>query len=237
MEPVLYIAGDVHLRNGHGDFAIWLDELATKVPAHLVILGDLFDYWLETDDAVARYQPVLDRLRALGAAGWRLDLVRGNREAVAGRRLEAAGHLTLVWPALDVRLGGRTIRIVHGDRLCHDPGYRALASILNSFPFRWWQRLHPAAVQDSVARWMRRTSKGSRPQPAGKRGPFLDARRVVAAARGADVLVAGHIHEAWTRRIRGVEVWLVGDWPPGHGHWIVGFRDGTLRAQGDGGRV
>ena len=233
MEPVLYIAGDVHLRDGHGAFATWLDGLAQRTPAHLVILGDLFDYWLETDDAVDRYRPVLDRLRTLQTTGWRIDLVRGNREAVAGRRLEAAGRLRLVWPHLDVVLGGRTLRIVHGDRLCHDPGYRALASMLMSFPFRWWQRLHPATVQDAVARWMRRASKGSRPRPQGKRGPFLDPRRVIAASRGADVLIAGHIHEVWTRRIRGVELWLVGDWPPGHGHWIEGFTDGSLRPRHD----
>ena len=231
MEPVLYIAGDVHLRDGTGSFVTWLDGLLGKRPAHLVILGDLFEYWLEGDEAVARYQGVLDRLRALGAAGWRVTIVRGNREAVAGRRLEAATRATLVWPACDVVLGRRRIRIVHGDRLCHDPGYRALAAWLAGFPHRWWQRLHPAPVQEAVARWMRRNSKGSRPRPAGRRGPFLDPRRVVAAARGADVLIAGHIHEAWTRRIRGVETWLVGDWPPGHGHWIEGFADGSLTAR------
>ena len=36
-----------------------------------------------------------------------------------------------------------------------------------------------------------------------------------AAARGADVLLAGHIHEAWCRHVRGTELWLVGDWPCG----------------------
>lgn len=233
MEPVLYIAGDVHLRDSGGAFVDWLAALQQRPAAHLVILGDLFEYWLETDDAVARYQGVLTRLRHLREVGWRVDLVRGNREVVAGRRLEAAARLRLRWPHLDVRLGQRTIRIVHGDRLCHDPGYRALAAWLRGFPHRWWQICHPAMIQDAVARFIRRTSHGSRPRPAGRRGPFLDPRRVVAAARGSDVLVAGHIHEAWTRRIRGVEVWLVGDWPPGEGHWIEGFADGSLRPRYD----
>ena len=231
--PLLYIAGDVHLRDGSGHFVEWLRDLAQRPAARLVLLGDLFDYWLDTDDGVARYQPALDALKALGRCGWRVDVVRGNREAVAGRRLEAAAGIRLTWPSLDLTLGGRRLRIVHGDRLCHDPSYRALAVWLRGFPHRWWWQLHPAALQDAVARWMRRQSAGSRPRPAGQRGPFLDPRRIVGTTRRADVLVAGHIHEAWCRRIRGVEVWLVGDWPPGHAHWIEGFADGTLQARHD----
>lgn len=225
--PTLYIVGDIHLRDGGGPFPLFLDQLRQRPAARLVILGDLFDYWLETTDAVQRYAPVLQRLRALRAAGWEMDLVRGNREMAAGRVLEAASGCVLHWPRLDLLLGNRRVRIVHGDRLIEDPGYRALRAWIGSFWHATWQLLHPAAVQDWVARSMRRNSRSQRPRAY--RVISVDPRRARAAARGAcDTLVAGHIHEQWRRTIGGVDLLLVGDWPDSVGQWIEGHPDGRL---------
>jgi len=227
-DPVLYVAGDVHHDGSDDGFAHWLDALAARPPARLVILGDLVEWWVDDGGSSARHEPVLARLRALRARGWTVEVVRGNREQVAGRAFEVACGCRLRWPRLDVVLGGRVVRIVHGDRLVHDPGYRAWAALSRSFFFQAWQRLHPAVLQEMVAGVLRRTSRGNRPQQAGRRRIFLDPRRVRAAARGADVLLAGHIHESWRRNVGGVDLILVGHWPPGRGHWVEGFADGRL---------
>lgn len=225
--PVLYIAGDVHHDGSDGAFAAWLDTLAARSPARLVVLGDLVEWWVDDGGSSRRHEPVLGRMRRLRDAGWRVDVVRGNREMVAGRALEVACGARLSWPCLDIRLGPAVVRIVHGDRLVHDPGYRAWASMARSFPFQAFQRLHPAIVQEAVATLLRRKSSGNRPASAYRR-VFIDPRRVRAAARGADVLVAGHVHESWRRRYGGVDLILVGHWPTGRGHWVEGFADGRL---------
>ena len=109
--PILYIAGDVHLHGADdgNPFPDFLDELARRSPARLVILGDLFEYWLEAERVVAFHEHVLGRLRALKASGWRLDLVCGNREFAAGRRLAIASGCTLNWPRLPFwQLGRRS---------------------------------------------------------------------------------------------------------------------------------
>ena len=237
LAPTLFIAGDVHLGGTHSDsgtaFPQWLDWLAIRPPARLVLLGDLFEWWIDGDEAVARHAVVLERLRLLAERGWRLDLVQGNRELVAGRRLEAASGCRLHRRRLDIQLGPVRVRIVHGDRLCFDPGYRAYVAVVESFPFAWFQRLHPIAVQESVASWLRRRSAGRHraPRPSsGRPRVFLDRRRIQAAARDSDVVVAGHIHQAWRRRIGGVDLILVGDWPGDRGQWIEGTADGRLVA-------
>jgi len=231
--PIVYIAGDVHLRGDEGPqapFVRFLEHLARQPPAHLVLLGDLFEYWLDTGGSLARYEPVLARLRLLRARGWRLDLILGNRE------LTASGcHLH--WPSLTLALGPRTLRIIHGDRICHDPSYHFFAAWLRSFWHQQWQALHPAPVQDLVARVLRGMSRkkkrASSPRAASRR-VFIDRRRVQAAGRGVDMVIAGHIHESWQRRVGGVELVLVGDWPLTSGHWIEGFRDGRItRVQHD----
>jgi UDP-2,3-diacylglucosamine pyrophosphatase LpxH len=232
--PVLYIAGDVHLDGGAGAaaFAPFLDALLERAPAHLVILGDLFDYWIESAALVARHDGVLGRLRRLAAAGWRLDLVCGNRELAAGRRLEVASACRLHWPFFELRLGARLVRVVHGDRLCHDPGYHCYAAWMRSFWWRAWSACFPMAVHEAVARWLRAGSQARqsrrRQQPRRRPAVFIDRRRVQAAARGADTLVAGHIHQSWRRRLGGVDLILVGDWPGRLGQWVEGYPDGRL---------
>jgi UDP-2,3-diacylglucosamine hydrolase len=231
-QPVLYIAGDVHLRGHEGadsPFSRFLLGLARRPPARLVLLGDLFEYWLETGASARRYEPVLSSLRALRDAGWALDLVLGNRELAAGRLLAVRSGCRTHWPKLDLVLGGRRLRVVHGDRLCHDPPYHFFAAWLRSFWQRRWHELHPAPIQDAVARMLRRKSRGA-PRPGQRRRhrAFIDRRRVQSAGRGVDTVVAGHIHESWRRSIGGVDLILVGDWPGRLGHWIEGHADGRL---------
>jgi UDP-2,3-diacylglucosamine hydrolase len=238
--PSLYIAGDVHLDGGVSAFPGFLDQLAQRRPARLVLLGDLFEYWLETPAMAALHDAVLARLRALRAAGWRLDLVLGNREFAAGRLLAVASGCQVHWPRLDLVLAGRRVRIVHGDRLCHDPGYRLFAAVMRAFFWRGWYPAFPGPVQDLVARFLRRRSQAKQrrryERPAGSRPRvFIDRRKVQGAARGCDTLVAGHIHQSWRRTIGGVDLILVGDWPAGNGHWVEGYADGRLERVARGG--
>ena len=233
LAPVLYIAGDVHLDGGANAFPAFLDLIARRPPARLVILGDLFEYWLETSAMAAMHEGVLGRLRRLKEAGWHLDLVLGNREFAAGRLLAARSGCRLHWPMLDLRLGQRRVRIVHGDRLCHDPSYRLFAACMRAFFWRGWYPAFPSVAQDAVARFLRRKSQAKQrrhyERPPGSRPRvFIDRRKVQGAARTCDTLIAGHIHQSWRRSIGGVDMILVGDWPAGVGQWVEGYADGRL---------
>jgi UDP-2,3-diacylglucosamine hydrolase len=232
-EPVLYVVGDVHLDGGANAFPDFLDYLIQRAPAHLVILGDLFEYWLETTAMAQLHDGVLSRLRRLRDAGWRLDLVLGNREFAAGRLLAARSGCRLHWPHLDLQVGVRRLRIVHGDRLCYDPGYRAFAAFMRAFFWRGWYPAFPGFVQDLVARFLRSRSKVKQrrhyERPPGTRPRvFIDRRKVQSAGRYSDTLIAGHIHQSWRRTIGGVDMILVGDWPAGRGHWLVADAGGGL---------
>jgi len=102
---------------------------------------------------------------------------------------------------------------------------------MGGFWVRAWQKDHPPGVQAAVARLLRARSRSLQArrhaQPRAAR-VFIDRRRVQAAARGADVLVAGHIHEAWRRTLGGVDLILVGDWPGDLAQWVEGWADGRL---------
>ncbi len=234
MQPQLYIVGDVHLTGAEGAFHAFLDRLAARGPARLVILGDLFEYWLDSEASERRYGGCLRRLRRLAAAGWRLDLVVGNREMSSGRRLATATRCQVHWPALDLVLGPRRLRVVHGDRLCRDPGYHLLFAVLSGFWLRACKACLPPLVQERIARWMRRRSRLAQlrrrrhRRPQGARLEMLDPARIRGSARGAETVVAGHIHQQWRREIAGVDLILVGDWSRSDGRWVEGQADGRL---------
>jgi UDP-2,3-diacylglucosamine hydrolase len=223
-QAVVFIAGDIHYDGGASAFPLWLDKLQSHKPARLIILGDLFEYWLDSDEMINLHAPVLQRLKKLAAAGWQLDLVLGNREIAAGRRLSLASGCRPHWPSLDIRLQNTKIRIVHGDRLCYDPSYRFFATFMRAFFWRGWYPFFPGFIQNHVAKFIRQRSAAKQQRRVVQRGysrVFIDRRKVQAAGRYCDVLIAGHIHQCWRRTIGGVDMMLVGDWPTGQGHWIT----------------
>lgn len=222
-DPLIYVAGDVHLRDASGPFMGFLRMLHKRQPARLVILGDLFEYWLETDRCMQRYQAVFDQLRLLREQGWQLDFVLGNRELSSGERLRLACKVDTHWPHLDLQLHGKQIRIVHGDRLCHDPSYHLMAALLRGFWSRAFHLSMPASVHHHLAQLGRSLSKGTPQTPSAKRRlnkVFIDPRRVAAHKRHADIVIAGHIHRVMHKQVRGIELLVVGDWQGRHGHWI-----------------
>lgn len=237
-DPVLWICGDVHLDGAEAAdhaFLRFLEALRGRTPARLVILGDLVEAWIDTAGAVAVQEPVLSRLRRLSDCGWRLDLVLGNRELAAGRRLAKALPWRLHWPVLRCQLGGRQVAVVHGDRLCRDPGYHFLRVMLGGFWFRVTVACLPAWCHALVAGLLRRRSRRGhlrrrRAGVVGARLCQLEPRRLRAAARGVQVLVAGHIHRRLHLEVPGLQMWLVGDWSHRHGSWLAGQADGSLVA-------
>lgn len=232
-ETVLYVVGDVHLDGGRNAFVSFLAELAGRPPARLVILGDLFEYWLDTEASVERNAAACAALRSLAAAGWRLDLILGNREMAAGRRLPAATACRIAWPGLRLQLGPRRIHIVHGDRLCPEPAQRLLTVQVRSFWFTAIRGMVPDWLLERVALGLRRLSRRRRLRRRRRlaRGqPVIgfDPLRVRRAAGDAGTLIAGHIHECWRRQVGPNVVYLVGDWDARRGSWIEGRADGQL---------
>lgn len=228
------VCGDIHLRPQQEDsFIQFLDELSEKSPHHLVILGDLFDYWLDSPSFVMEYDFLFRRLHSLSQQGWQLHCVLGNRELAAGPCFQKAFPGRVYLRKLDLETAAGRLRIVHGDRLVRDPGYRLMAAILSSWWFRTFQACAPLIVQQMVARWIRGKSQAKNRRVA-EYGPplqLLDPRRVAAASRGCIKLLAGHIHLQLERRIRGCAFTLCGHWDEDVGRWVTISSKGEVALQ------
>ena len=100
----IVVCGDIHLRPGQDDaFMEFLRELSANPPEHLIILGDLFDYWLDCPEFIGFYQSLFDVLGVLSSAWIALHCVLGNREMAAGCHFQAAFPGRVYLRRLDIK--------------------------------------------------------------------------------------------------------------------------------------
>jgi UDP-2,3-diacylglucosamine pyrophosphatase LpxH len=199
-EERLLIVSDLHLGSpastAERRLVGFLDH-AVDVGASVCINGDGFDLLQSSFSRLARSSlPVLSKLRNVQAAGGNVYYVVGNHDIV----LEHFLHNVLVLqmaPFLNVRSGGRRIRIEHGH--VYDPFYSrfprlygaagrtlGLVMFLHQDLYRLWS--WPAMLVD---RWRRSRAGGV----AVELSPHHAAAEML-LQRGFDAVVFGHTHHA-----------------------------------------
>jgi UDP-2,3-diacylglucosamine hydrolase len=197
------VASDLHLGAAPAervaDFHAWLDYVASRT-RHLVLNGDLFDFWFEYGSVVPRGATrTLGRLAALVDSGMRVDFVGGNHDWWGGSYLSDEIGMHVHHEPVRLTLGGYRTLVAHGDGLGRgDLGYRALRLLLRSRPtqlaFRW---LHPdvgAWIAGRVSRTELRV--GPPPPRVLARSAELErwARDLLLEDDGLDAVVLGHTH-------------------------------------------
>ncbi|MBT8422428.1 MAG: UDP-2,3-diacylglucosamine diphosphatase [Gammaproteobacteria bacterium] len=97
----------------------WLQGPALQLD-RLYILGDLFEYWIGDDDPDPHHRAVRDALRNYTRTMPRVWFMAGNRDFQIGELfLRETGIQQLPDPSL-IEVGGISVLIAHGDRLCTD---------------------------------------------------------------------------------------------------------------------
>lgn len=190
-------------------FARWLETL--EGVSRLLILGDLFDYWVGMSQA--RYRGTEEALAALArcvARGTRIDVLLGNRDFLLDAGFERRTGCRVHSEAILGQTPDATrVLFLHGDELCTlDRRYQRLRRVLRSRPVRFVAARLPG-LATLAARQLRRVSKSDI-----ERKPASEVRQQRAAAEEfvlrfrADLLVCGHAH---SHR----------DEPLGEARWIV----------------
>jgi len=199
-----------------------LCEQEAAARAELLILGDLFEYWIgddaldDEDDAVSR--TVAAALRALGGRGVRLFVMHGNRDLLLGAGfLRATGAQLLADPAIAV-IGGRELLLAHGDAWCtQDLEYMRFRATVRLEATQRQFLAGPRAARLAFMGAARAQSE------AGKRAKAMEIMDVTASAvddalraSGLRRLIHGHTHRPAVHRflLDGLpaERWVLPDW-------------------------
>jgi UDP-2,3-diacylglucosamine hydrolase len=237
MTAPVVVAGDVHLSPLHpevaGRFLAFLEGLHGRC-ATLVLLGDVFDYWVGRRQARDPFErAVIAALAALGAAGTRLAFQGGNRDyAFDG----ADGLEAELWPdVVRTSWGERRVLLTHGDLLCSgDVRYQRMRGLLRSAPARGALRGLPYGAARWIARGLRDLSeRETRRKAYASMGLDYGIARAWLEAAAADLLVAGHVHTGVHHRLPGDprrDVLVLKDWESGGGVVVWDGRGAELRS-------
>ncbi|MEM7305735.1 MAG: metallophosphoesterase [Planctomycetota bacterium] len=181
----------------------------------VVVLGDLFEYWLgpphqRTDGG----QRLVDALAARARRGVLFDVVPGNRDFLLDAGFErAAGARVHRHGFVGVLPDGGRVLFVHGDELATlDVAYQRLRRVLRSRPLLWLAPRLPLTVSRGLARRLRRASTGAvARKPPEEKSLQPAAAAALLRATGAAALVCGHAHEFRDERPEDAGRWMVLD--------------------------
>lgn len=199
--------------------ARFLQFLAADAPAHreLVILGDLFEFWIG-DDAAASARPIVDALAAYSASGRRLLLMHGNRDPLLGHGFAAASGGTLLADPIVVEVAGTPTLLSHGDAWCTlDVAYQRFRATVRQPGF---QRDFLSKSLDERVAFARGLRMQSDSEKSTKAADIMDVTpdAVVAALRAAGVsrIIHGHTHRPAAHVVdlgdTLAERWVLPDW-------------------------
>ena len=181
----------------------------------VVVLGDLFEYWLgPAHQGTPGGQRVVDCLAARARRGRLFDVVPGNRDFLLDEGFERAAGARVLRDGFVGRLpGGGRVVCVHGDELAtRDHAYQRLRRVLRSRPLLWLAPRLPLGLARALARRLRRAStRAVAAKPAAEKALQPAAAAEVLRGQGAGTVVCGHAHAFRDEALEGEGRWLVLD--------------------------
>lgn len=163
--------------------------------SHVVIVGDLFEFWYEYRYYVASAHMELFRVLAeLVKSGVEVHLLQGNHDFAYGdffpKNLGVQVHKELV-----LEIQGKRVYFRHGDGVAKsDRGYRFLRKILD-FPLNRWlfRQIHPDTGM-KIARFVGRNSRKYGENNIINIEEYLEWGNRILKKKDCDICVHGHHH-------------------------------------------
>jgi UDP-2,3-diacylglucosamine hydrolase len=234
------VIADLHIDLEHAQaaagFLAWLERAASA--PRLVILGDLFEYWIGRAQAdTPGGRQVLAALAQHSARGTAIEVVPGNRDFLLDRRFEEVSGCRLHPRGLVGALpDGRRALLLHGDELASlDRAYQRLRRVLRAPGVRWTAEHAPYALTRALARRLRQRSRRAvAAKPAERKALQAAACAEHARRHAVQLVVCGHAHRFRDETLAGGERWIVLDAFGGERDELVVVAAGEVALGGSG---
>lgn len=218
---------DLHLAPEHPNTLMqFFRFMKTQVPYYdeLVILGDLFDYWIG-DDTIETAAPIVKALAYAASTGKRILIAQGNRDVMLGADFASACGATLLAPEVTVECMGKTFLLSHGDEWCtKDIEYQKFRAMTRDPQWQLGALSLPVAKRVELARQARSHSETDKGVKSAEMMDVVDVDVYKAAkAAGADIVIHGHTHRPASHELADIQRWVIPDWDmdsgEGKNHW------------------
>ncbi len=227
MSDEMLVVADSHIGSEAGEVTAFVDFLMRRgagagTVAHL---GDLFNIWIgQPRFEMPHMKPVLEAFRALRRRGVRTILVEGNRDLHSKTHYEGDAFTSVSEDVIDVTVGGRRVRMSHGDRVnVHDRQYQTWRAFAKSRFTRAALEVLPSSagvrMANALEARMRTTNLRNKIHfPVEAAAVFAER----AWASGADLLLLGHFHEERVVASPGGTMVVLPDWRASRRYVAVG---------------
>ena len=190
----------------------FLESIRGKT-SHLVIVGDLFEFWYEYNDYVNRnHFELFFALRELVRLGCEVHLLCGNHDFAYGdffpKSLGVQVHRSLV-----LEIQGKKVYFHHGDGVAKsDFGYRIMRRVLDFPPNRFlFKQIHPDWGM-ALARFVGRNSRKIGESREINLQEYLGWGASILKRKKCDVCIHGHHHISGIWDVEGGVVASPGEW-------------------------
>lgn len=197
------VVGDAHLGQVPASVAEAFRAFLLEVPRpgdHLIINGDLFDFWFEYRSVIPRHAfPTLAALDHTRRRDVRVTLIGGNHDRWGGSFWERELGLAFHARAADLSLAGWRAQVAHGDGIA-DP--LPVSHLLHAITHHAWTArlyglLHPDLGSWLVRHLSRGVAEQTRDERTLARAAALQetyARELLGRRAELDLVVLGHTH-------------------------------------------
>ena len=211
------VIADVHLTANKPKtimaFLRFLKDVAPRY-AELVILGDLFDYWMG-DDATPDADPIIANLKLFSSTGRRLLVMQGDRDLLMGPDFAKACGAELLAGPIVIDVKGTPILFAHGDEWCvrHRP-YQAWRRTAHSPAWQAGVLSQPAEERAVMMREAEERAIADNPGELlpSERGIIESSVAESARAAGVELVIHGHTHRPGAHVNAVIERWELPAW-------------------------
>ena len=229
------IVSDAHLGHAPDVVAVAFRRFVNSLPGvadHLVINGDLFDFWFEYQRVIPRDAfPTLSALSEARSRGLRLTVTGGNHDRWGGDFwIKEMGAAFYGGPA-EIQLGGRKAFVAHGDGLAETRPLSRFMHGVTRHPLAagLFRLVHPDWgfwFADRLSGILGEKTKSPEALARAAAAQEAFALDLMARREELDLVILGHTHRAVVRQVG------PGRWYVNPGAWMLDSSYVMLNADG-----
>ncbi|MGW8312480.1 MAG: UDP-2,3-diacylglucosamine diphosphatase [Desulfuromonadales bacterium] len=213
----LFLA-DAHLRRptdpNYQALLAFLDEQSGQTDL-LILLGDIFEFWIGKPSVTADHAPFIDTLERLQRHGTKLIYVEGNHDFHLGPVFTERLNCQVLPDGGSVELDGKKIYLAHGDLAdARDAAYLRMRKFFRSNLVQGLIGILPRSVLEAIGRLTSEISRKlvAKRKLSGAEREILRAYAAAILASGHQAVVTGHYHRPFHEKSDDGEHIALGDW-------------------------
>jgi UDP-2,3-diacylglucosamine hydrolase len=227
----IVVVADAHLGQVPPNVAATFHEFLDRVPQlgdHLLINGDLFDFWFEYRSVIPRkHFPTVAQLQALRAKGMPITFVGGNHDRWGGDFLTKDLGIAFYGGEAELELAGRRAFVAHGDGLTEQHWSASLMHRVTRHPvtIAAFRALHPSVgfwIADKLSGHLADSTKDQAVLDRAAQAQSAYANALLARRPELSLVVLAHTHRPTVELLPGGRAYLnPGAWLDGGRYAIV----------------